>query len=328
MRRTRPLLLATAMTAFVGFSSVGSAAYASTYGIEYYIAAPFVQGSYLTTGVLSEDFDDLPDGDCRGSIGVGIVSGARCNVEPAGDYGGATVEATDATPTVGGGGVGKYASTDSSAMTITFADDQRYLGLWWSAGSSGNTLTFYDGDTEVLELGTSELRTVLGTEPADGGSDWETTGTLESEGGDLYPKHHFFGNPRGYTSTDPAGPSSLVRWEPFVYIHIFTSGGLTFDSVVLSGSDGFEFDNVVVSTQTQTPDESLVRIGSISSPLDPPEQDNVPEEEERNQDTVAATSDVPTLARTGGPNLLLLAFTGLAFVVAGGMTLVRSRSSR
>jgi hypothetical protein len=265
--------------------------------------------------LLFEDFDSLGDGDCPSSIGVGTVSGARCNVEASGDYGGATVGATDSTLTVGGAASGKYASTDSRAMTITFNADQRYLGLWWSAGSAGNTITFYDGHTEVLQLGTAELRAVLGTEPTDGGSQWKTTGYLTSVGGSNYPKHHFFGNPRGYTSTDPGTHSSLVRWEPFVYIHIFTSGGLTFDSVVLSGTDGFEFDNVVVSTQTQTPIDSLVRIGSIVSLVDPPEvQENGQEED-------------GLLATTGSPNLALAVIMSLGLLVVG-IGLLRLKPAR
>ena len=265
-----------------------------------------------SAGLLFEDFDSLGDGDCPSSIGVGTVSGARCNVEASGDYGGATVGATNSTPTVGGGASGKYASTDSRAMTITFNADQRYLGLWWSAGSAGNTITFYDGDTEVLQLGTAELRAVLGTEPTDGGSDWKTTGNLTSVGVSSYLKHHFFGNPRGYTSTDPGTHSSLVRWEPFVYIHIFTSGGLTFDSVVLSGTDGFEFDNVVVSTQTQTPIDSLVRIGSIVSSVEPPEQENGQGEESEN-----GQGDPGVLAVTGSPNLALAVIMSLGLLVVG-----------
>lgn len=268
-------------------------ALATNYGIEYYIAPPFTQGSYVASGILSENFDSLPDGACPSSIAVGTVSGARCNVEASGDYGGAGVGATVSTPTVGGSAQGKYASTDSRAMTITFSGDQRYLGLWWSAGSAGNTITFFDGATEVLQLGTEALRTLLGTEPTDGGSDWETTGNLTSVGGSPYPKHHFFGNPRGYSSTDPGTHSSLVRWEPFVYIHIFTSGGLSFDSVVLSGTDGFELDNIVVSTQNQSPDTSLVRIGSVSSSVVPTEGPGA------NTGTASTDSPAAVLASTG-----------------------------
>jgi hypothetical protein len=133
-------------------------------------------------------------------------------------------------------------------------------------------MTFFDGATQVLQLGTSDLRTLLGAEPVSGatGATWQNTGSLTSVGGSTYFKHNFFGNPRGYSSTTPTTHSSIVRWEPFVYIHIFTSGGLTFDSVVLSGTDGFEFDNVVASTQAQVPDNSLVRIGSIVSSVAPP----------------------------------------------------------
>ena len=267
-------ILASVLSVIIGVSGAASSANASTYGIEYYIAPPFTQGSYVSpgAGVLSENFDSLTNGACSSSIGVGTVSGARCNVEPAGDYGGAGVGATVSTPTVGGSAQGKYASTDNRAMTINFSEDQRYLGLWWSAGSAGNTMTFFDGATQVLQLGTSDLRALLGADPVDGatGATWQNTGSLTSVGGSTYFKHNFFGNPRGYSSTTPTTHSSLVRWEPFVYIHIFTSGGLTFDSVVLSGTDGFEFDNLVASTQAQVPDNSLVRIGSIVSSVAPP----------------------------------------------------------
>ena len=106
-----------------------------------------------------------------------------------------------------------------------------------------------------------------------------------------------------------------MRWEPFVYIHIFTSGGLTFDSVVLSGTDGFEFDNVVVSTQTQTPIDSLVRIGSIVSLVDPPEvQENGQEED-------------GLLATTGSPNLALAVIMSLGLLVVG-IGLLRLKPAR
>ena len=308
--RKNSKLLASVLGVLIGVTVVTPAAHASTYGIEYYIAPPFTQGSYVTTGVLSENFDSLTDGACPSSIGVGTVSGDRCWVEVAGDYGGARVGATVSTPTVGGSAQGKYASTNSDAMTITFGEDQRYLGLWWSAGSAGNTITFFDGATQVLQLGTAELRTLLGADPTGDDGNWETTGTLTSVVGNItYPKHRFFGNPRGFLTTNPDDRSSIHGWEPFVYLHIFTSGGLTFDSVALSGTDGFEFDNVVVSTQVQVPDNSLVRIGSIVSSVAPP------------------VSPDENLASTGtdafGISLGLVASAGLLFV---GLLAIGARS--
>lgn len=314
----RTAFLASVLSVLFGVSGAAPVAHASTYGIEYYIAPPFTQGTYLSSGVLFENFDSLTDGDCPSSIGVGTVSGSRCNIEASGDFGGAGVVANVSTPTVAGSAQGKYASTDSRAMTITFNTDQSYLGLWWSAGSAGNTITFFDGATQVLALGTAELRALLGAEPASGGSDWQSTGSLNSVGGTSYFKHHFFGNPRGYSTTSPTNHSSIVRWEPFVYIHIFTSGGLTFDSVVLSGTDGFEFDNIAVSSQPQTPSSSLVRIGSVVSSVAPPSTPTP---------TPTPSTTTPTLATTGA-NVEWIMVTGLLAFIAGAGFLTVSRRKR
>jgi hypothetical protein len=231
------------------------------------------------------------------------------------------VGATVSTPTVGGSAQGKYASTDSRAMTITFSGDQRYLGLWWSAGSAGNTITFFDGTTEVLQLGTAELRTLLGAEPTGNQGNWATTGNLTSVGGTTYPKHYFFGNPRGFSSTTPTDRSSIVGWEPFVYIHIFTSGGLSFDSVVLSGTDGFEFDNIVVSNQNQSPATSLVRIGSVFSSVVPAAGSGA------STGTTSTSSQAAVLASTGADGFgisLGLAASGVLMFV--GLLAIAARS--
>lgn len=234
-----------------------------------YLDAPFVQGSYVTTGRASESFDSLSAGACPASIGVGAFSGLRCQVEDAGDYGGAQVLATNDTPTTTGSPVGKYASTDSRGMTITFGADQRYLGMWWSAGSDGNTLKFYQDSTLLLETTTAAIMTKVGTNPSTNWSTWNTdpSKTVTSIGPSptSFPQVRYFGNPRGYASTNPSSESSVVPGEPFVYLHLIAGGNFSFNKVEFSGTSGFEFDNLVVSSVAQTALPRLVLVSQITS---------------------------------------------------------------
>lgn len=243
-----------------------SPAFATTQSsLSVYLDAPFVQGSYVSSGVVSQSFDSLPDGACPASIAVGSVTG-QCTVEAFGWYGGAGVGATDATPTVGTQS-GKYASTDATGMTITFPSDQSYLGLWWSAGSDGNTLKFFKDGTDLLTVTTDTIMDVLEPAPTDN-ANWVSLNTDANvvTAIDTTTKHRkmwYFGNPAGHTSaTNPTGFSSTpnTQAQPFVYVHMFAGGNLTFDQVKLSGG-GFEFDNLVASAVAQTPRNQLVQVG-------------------------------------------------------------------
>jgi uncharacterized repeat protein (TIGR02543 family) len=281
--------LALALVGVLSFSALtGSpvSAAPTTSSLTVYLDQPFVQGTYVASGtVVTEDFNagyPAATVPCPSSIAVGTVAGT-CQVEDWGDFGGASVGANVSTQTVGGGnpppdpapdGVGRYAST-SGTMTISFTEDQRYLGLWWTAGSVGNSLKFFKDNTLLLTVTTETIMTLLGQAPGwQNNGDWvslnnDSANVISSIGPNpsSYPKVWYFGNPRGYTSNPPTAISSLRSNEPFVYLHMFAGGNLTFNKIELAAinGSGFEFDNLAVSTTAQTPDPRLVLVSQFTS---------------------------------------------------------------
>jgi len=242
------------------------------YGVSYFLAPPFVQGSYVGADADTElvDFNSVTltagAGNCAdATAGLNLISfaSAGCKVEAAGQYGGAS--STNATPTVGGAG-SNYASTTSSSapVVVSFTQQMRYLGFWWSAGSNGNTVTFFSGQDVVLQLTTNSVMGLLGDAPTGVAGNYGSTGVLTASDNNVYPKHYYFGNPRGYSSTSPTARAtgSNAAGEPFVYVHVFTASLSTFDRVELTGT-GFEFDNFVASKAVQTPAANLVPVGQL-----------------------------------------------------------------
>lgn len=238
-----------------------SSAPATTYGVSYYISPPLVQNSYVTTGASTETFNSGTSGaSCAGATAVGTLTGT-CSFSNNFLYGGATTLTSTATF---GGSSSIYATGGggSPSMTFQFTGARRYLGFWWSAGSASNTVKFFSGADLVLSLTTADLMTILGAAPTSN-ANFGTTGSVTAVDGAQYTKHHYFGHPRGHTQASPTVRSSVTPNEPFTYLHVFTTGGLTFDSVELSGG-GFEFDNLVVSDTAQTPPSNLVQVGNIT----------------------------------------------------------------
>lgn len=254
------------LAAVVVHADVSPTRASTTYGVDYAISAPMTQGSYVTNGALIETFDSAAEEVACASVAIGTITG-DCRTDPPRDYGGAST--STAVPTSGGTGT-VFATTTHPDLefTLDLTTPARYLGLWWSAGSGGNELTFYDGEDELLSLSTNDLITLLGDSPV-AAQPYGSTGTIAATDGTEYTRHHFFGNPRGYPSTSPVAPSTMLAHEPFVYLHIFSVGGLTFDRVVFTGG-GFEFDNLVVSALDQVPASDLVRVGSVDSQIPPP----------------------------------------------------------
>ena len=235
---------------------------ADAYGVSYYIAPPLVQNSYVTSGALLENFDSGTNGtSCTGVRAVGTISDT-CSFSNVFAYGGATTQSSN--PTAGGSS-SIYATGGSGSPTMTFTlnGPQRYLGFWWSAGSVDNTVKFFSGADEVLSLTTADLVALLGSSPS---GIFGNTGSVTAVDGSTYVKHQYFGHPRGHAQAIPTARSTVTPNEPFTYLHVFTSGGLTFDKVTLSGG-GFEFDNFLVSSVAQTPAQNLVRVSSITGTL-------------------------------------------------------------
>ncbi len=221
--------------------------------ISVYYDQPFVQGSYAagTLGTTVENFNLATVGPCPTSLAVGTLSGT-CNVGNPSVYGGA--ETTTSTQTVGGFG-SRFATTVGAVdpIEITLSGPSKYFGFWWSAGSPGNTVKFYSGNQLVITLTTQTIMGQFGTLP----NPWPGSNLFTAIDNSQYNKGWYFGNPRGYSSISPTRASPITAGEPFVYLHLFAGGSLTFDKVVLTGA-GFEFDNLTVSTEPQTVNPRLV----------------------------------------------------------------------
>ena len=273
VRRTSSILLASVVLPILIFSSAPATA-TPTFGVDYYVSPPLVQGTYVTTGLTQITFDTAtinqpcPANLTPGGSSVTVTVSGICNVQAGGAYGGAT--RSDGTAGIGGTrsnyanvGSGTIGDVANNGATFSFSEPQVYLGVWWSAGSAQNRIRFYDGSNEVLELTTTDLFSSFGSAPT--GDPLNTTSVLTAVNGSSYPKHQYFGHPFGHNANPPINRSSVTPGEPFVFLHVFGSGGLKFDSVKLDGG-GFEFDNLVVSTSSQTVANTspLVRIGGIA----------------------------------------------------------------
>lgn len=246
---------------------------AATGSLSVYFDAPFVQGSYVASnqnsGAVWTNFEDaLGVGQCGVGQPAGVTISGDCRVDAAAGHGGSSLAADVSTPHVGGVG-SRFATTyGSNVITINLADDSRYLGLWWSAGSTGNTVTFYRDSTSLLTVSTDNVMTLLGSAPADAAA-WVSKNTDDSANvvtsvgtGADQQKHRkvwYFGHPKGYLSTSPTAESTITRNEPFLYLHLFAGGDLSFNKVVLSGPN-FEFDNLVVSATSQVVNSRLVKV--------------------------------------------------------------------
>ncbi len=269
--------------------------------ISLYLSPPLVQGSGIdSVDKLTENFDGLEgsptsvDVACPTSLAIGTLSiapsTAACQYRLPGIYGGAA--STTSSPFFGGDGsnyFGTYSSSDA-ALTFTLpAGGVKYVGFWWSGGNKGNVVTFYDGATEIASFNTLALEELLGDAPP---SSWPSgNGSVTSTGGTAYPKGHYFGNPRGYAENPPlsqsvaltqggAGPYTEHRGVLYAYFNLFFTGDVTATSVKFSGN-GFEFDNLTVSSSEVTPTDDLVLVleniyedddggGGGGSPADPP----------------------------------------------------------
>ena len=247
--------------------------------IALYLSAPLVQGSSVTgSGTQTENFNSFtgsawPGSDCPASTAVGTITsstltgGAQaglsaCRILTPQGYGGADSQSAD--PSFGGNGT-NFAATlyrdpnPAGTITFTFPSAVKYVGFWWSAGNSGNTVEFLNNGTVVASYDSSQMMTLLGgTVP----SPYPGSASLTSLNGSSYLKGRYFGNPRGFTSLTPNTRSSIDDSSVFAYFNLFLGGTTAVDSVRFSGQ-GFEFDNLTTSTNQQTPDGSLVFASSV-----------------------------------------------------------------
>jgi LPXTG-motif cell wall-anchored protein len=260
-----------AALALVAVGSVPAASAKSADAVSIYLGAPLVQGSFAagTSGTTTEDFNSFSAGACPTTWAVGTITGV-CNISSVLTWGGSSVGADSTTPSVGGDG-SNYATTanNTESFTVTLSAPSKYVGLYWTAGSPSNTISFFDGNKKIIELTTASIMELLGTAPIDA-ADWLTiandpaaviaTGTP----GTTYKRAYYFGNPRAYSDNPPTAISTVSGTDPWTYLHLFASGTVEFDSIQFSGG-GFEFDNLAVSTSAKTPPASLAPAGFINA---------------------------------------------------------------
>jgi hypothetical protein len=232
--------------------------------LSFYIDAPFVENSYVYT-------DHPADGTSLTTFDSQSANNQACRVndatvtlldQPYGcvtqndrNWGGAITASSE--PTVGNVTDGnqivpnRYAQANGSrGVRLEFSTPQTYFGLWWSAGSDGNIITFYRSGQ------------IIGSTSADDVSnriDQQTT----------YTKSRYRGNPATWSLQGGSYSHIGTFWqnENFVYLHYFMEPGVTFDRVELSApGNGFEFDNLVTSNRTDlAPSARLIKVKDVQS---------------------------------------------------------------
>ena len=275
LRRSIPALVALCCMAtlsttatHVGMSDDTASAAAGD-GITAYISPPFVQGPPSSVGATIETFDSPSFCSLPRTTSVGTYSGSCTSLSSGGEsiWGGANT--TTDVPTVGGTPSPFVAAWNTQVLTLTFATPARYVGFWWSAGSAGNQVNFYNSSNVVIAtFDTDDLNALLNTSGASETSvlppnPYPGSQVVTALDGSAYKKGYYFGRPADHTSLTPTViPSSNINIYSHAYLNVFASGAITFSKVQFIGG-GFEFDNVAVSDQVRTPTNELVFLQSV-----------------------------------------------------------------
>jgi len=335
-------LSAIALSGFALVTATPTAsAVAETNGIALYFSAPFVQGTSFTgADVATETFNSasIGVGGCLGASAVGEIT-TTCQIRSGDSAGGASL--TTDTPTIGGT-ASLYAATPwpsgGAEIEIIFPEDQRYIGLWWTAGnveSSGgitNFIEFYNGEDLLVTMTANQVMDVLGglvPNPYPG------SGTLDSVGGGTHNIGYYYGHPATHASLTPTAKSSWTSDYPFVFLNLFTEGATTVDRVIIGG-DGFEFDNFTTSTLDKTPTSDMVFVAEYLDTVTPPVDDNSGGGDSGGGDSGggggdggSGDGDVTTegsLAATGFDPLGIFSFAAAALFA--GVVILRRRQQR
>jgi hypothetical protein len=151
-------------------------------------------------------------------------------------------------------GLGQFWTNTNNTLALDFVAPVRYFGISWSAGDSGNDISFYTGGNLIATYSTSQISSVL------------TPTTVTAVNGASYNTADYKGKP---------GTGENVG-ENYTYINFFGIDQ-SFDRVVFSNSanTGFESDNHSISFTTQTPNGTFVPAGFIG-PVAIPEAETLP----------------------------------------------------
>jgi hypothetical protein len=225
--------------------------------IALYFSAPFVTGSHIVEGAVTENFNGYAAGTPVGgevACPTSIPGFATLTFAP----GSCTIgiqEGTDAGSE--NQAVGAPLSsfvTRTLNTTFTFTNPVKYVGFWWMMGSAGNTVEFLGaGDELVATFDSADVIDVLGANSLVSNTDTRTITTLE---GGTHLRKHFYRSPANYTGTVAApvmdyNVNSFAN-EPWVYLNLFVSGSIEITKVRFKGSN-FEMDNLTVSTTESLP---------------------------------------------------------------------------
>jgi uncharacterized repeat protein (TIGR02543 family) len=230
-------------------------------GITAYVSPPFVQGPPSSYSTTIENFETWTN--CNTPLPVSAVGTftGTCTATNGTAYvwGGATTS-TD-TPVAGGTPSAFLVAPVGSDLTLTFTTPMKYFGFWWSAGSAGNTVKIYtsaSGASPAATFTTTTLNSLLGSGMP---NPYPGSAIVAAINGTGYSKGYYFGRPSNHTSITPTSFSGQNN-QSHAYLNIFASGSIAFTKIEFTGT-GFEFDNVAISSTTQTPTQNLVFIESV-----------------------------------------------------------------
>lgn len=215
---------------------------ASAQSIGLYLSPPGQQNT-SRSGAIVETFD-------RGAGPIGASGNWAI-----GSYTAGAGQRADADRYGGAGGTGQYLAVQDGPIDVKLqGSNRKYVGFWWSAGDSGNTIEFYDTNDNLLAtFTTATLVSIL--------DDSVPPPTVTAIDGNPYPKVAYYGNPN-----PPAGRNG---GEPYGYLNLVLEGtSVSFGRIVITGID-FELDNMAIA-DTVPVDTSWVGIGNqpIAAPPD------------------------------------------------------------
>ena len=126
--------------------------------------------------------------------------------------------------------MGQYAFTNGTLSLVVPAS--KYVGFWWSAANTANTMSLYDSGATLLgTLTTGSLISLLGTP--------SSPLSVVAVDGLSYSGNLYYGN----SNFSP----SLNGQEPYVYVNLgLTDPSLAFTRIDFSGA-GFELDNLTIA---------------------------------------------------------------------------------
>ena len=273
------LFLALASLSLVALANPSAQAASGDPAFDMYLDAPFVQNSYVYTDHQGEadpqvELSTFNQSTFHVPCEVSGATVTLLNVpygcwtidEPT--FGGAITESSE--PTVGNLPAGDgpahliYAQANGAqGVRLEYSTPQRYFGMWWSAGSNGNVVSFYSGGQLVAQTNANDVASKI------------------SEGNKGYDPSLYLGNPAtwstngtpvDFTQQDPNNNyvhgNISYTYEYFVYLHFFSQGSVTFDRVELSApGNGFELDNIVTSSRSDlAPSDRLVLVKTVNQP--------------------------------------------------------------